>query len=106
MNENIIKDIVRRLTRLEKAVFSNGNKIIKKPEEKNFVGPTGGIHLLISQGTFSKKKGLSETRNELAKKGYHYSLQAVQMALSRLSKSGGQLVSLKESGRKLYVKRK
>jgi len=38
--------------------------------------------------------------------GYHYSRQAVQMPLTRLSTVGGPLVALKDKGKNVYVKRK
>jgi len=38
--------------------------------------------------------------------GYHYSKQAIQTPLNRLSLQNGRLVGLKEKGHKVYAKRK
>lgn len=110
MKSKQIADIVRRLEKLEDAVFSKPKAKVNlgnnKTSDTSFTGPSGGLKLLISDKFFAKKRALAETRDELEKRGYHYSLQAVQTALSRLSKSSGPLVSFKEDGRKVYAKRK
>lgn len=107
MQENIVRDIIHRLTRLEKEVFSNkSQKEDKQGLTKNFSGPSGGLKLFLSKGFFDKKRTLANVREELEKKNYHYSPKAVDHALRRLSKPGEPLVALKEGGRKVYVKRK
>lgn len=107
MNEKIVKDIIARLNKIEKAVFSNGPPRTQVPKkEKEFVGATGGIRFLISKGFLDTKRNLSDIRKVLEKNSYNYSIQAAQSALNRLSKPGGPLVSLKEGGKKVYVKRK
>ena len=107
MQENIVRDIIRRLTRLEKEVFINkSQKEDKQGLTKNFSGPTGGLKLFLSKGFFDKKRTLANVREELEKNGYNYSSQAADIALRRLSKLGGPLVALKEGGKKVYVKRK
>lgn len=99
-----IKDIINRLEKLERVVFSEGKKRVSVKKEK-FVGPTGGMRLLVSKSFFKTKRSLSEVKNKLAEEGYYYSLQAVQNALNRLS-AGDLLVALRENGKKVYVERK
>ena len=106
MEEKIIKNIITRLVRLETTVFKNKLNDNKKQISKDFSGPTGGLRLLVSNGFFNTKQTFGEIRKELAKNNYHYSSQAAQSALSRLSKPGNLLVSLKEGGKKNYVRRK
>ncbi len=102
-----IKSILERLKKLERAVFGKREGIKKERfKNENFSGATGGIRLLISQGFFKIKRTLSDIRRELAKNDYHYSIQAAQTALNRLSKPGSSLVALKGLGKKVYVKRK
>jgi hypothetical protein len=106
MEKEAIKNIISRLAKLEKAVFGEKTGQIERAKNKKFVGPIGGLRLSISKKFFDEKRGLNDTKNDLARNGYYYSIQAVQMALSRLSKAGGPLVSFKENGKKVYVKRK
>ena len=107
MTDKEPKSILERIERLENAVFStipkSGGSI---STEQKFVGVTGGIKFLIKEGFFSKGKLLSEVRSELILRDYHYSLQAVQTALGRLSKISGPLVTFKENSKKVYAKRK
>lgn len=103
--EKINKQIIKRLERLEKAVFGGGVHI-KKVSPKKYSGPKGGIQLLIDKSLFPKKLTASEAKKLLEKYDYHYRRQVVQTALNRLSKPGGPLVSFKEGGKKVYAKRK
>ena len=106
MDDKSFKAIEKRLTRLEKAVFgSKERQEVKKPA-KGFGGATGGVRFLISKGQFRSKLGLAEVKTALAKNDYHYSTQAVDMALKRLAGKGGPLGSIKEGGKKAYVNRK
>jgi len=108
-NNTIKKDIQaisKRLERLEKVILSNGSARSQLKKNEDFAGATGGIRFLISEGFLEVKRSLSEIRGALEKNGYNYSIQAAQSALNRLSKAVGPLVSLKESGKKVYVKRK
>ncbi len=103
-----IQDLTARIEKLERAVFGKGKG---KPKGKNeidqhFSGATGGLRLLISKGFFDRKRAFSEIEAELLKHGYHYSKQAIQTPLNRLSKTGGTLVGFKEKGKKVYAKRK
>jgi len=93
-----------RLTRLETAVFSSKQKPARTQSRET--GPTAGLRALMAQGFFKSKRSLSESRAALGKQDYHYSAQAVDMALKRLAKRDGPLVSFKEGGKKLYAKRK
>src|SRR5581483_1093817 len=95
--------LLRRVEKLERTVFGNHKeKIIKS----DFKGATGGLRLLLSKGFFDQRRVFSEIETELQSKGYHYSKQAIQTPLNRLSTSNGPLVGLRIKGKKLYVKRK
>jgi hypothetical protein len=100
--------IEQRIARLESAIFGREEKAQARTEAKSrdFSGPTGGVRLLISKSFFNKKKTFAEVRSALADHDYHYSAQAAQMALNRLAGHRGPLVSLKQGGKKVYVKRK
>jgi hypothetical protein len=106
MDDKSFKGIEKRLARLEKAVFAGKDKPAKKKPATGFGGATGGIRFLISKNAFKKKQGLAEVRAALSDQGYHYSRQAVHIALNNLASKGGPLVSLQEGGRKVYVERK
>jgi hypothetical protein len=94
---------LRRVEKLERAVFGNDKEKIIKPD---FKGATGGLRLLLSKGFFDQRRLFSEIETELQNKGYHYSKQAIQTPLNRLSTSNGSLVALRIKGKKLYAKRK
>lgn len=104
--------IEQRLSRLEKAIFGQQPATKSTPRSKaaakasDFSGATGGVRFLNSKDFFKRKKTFAEVRTALSDHEYHYSAQAVQMALNRLAEERGPLVSLKEGGKKLYVKRK
>ncbi len=107
IDDKIIRQLVSRIERLEGEVFGSGKKVpTKKETGANFKGARGGVRLLISRNFFSGKKTFGEVRKALEENGYHYSAQAVQMALSGLSVRKGPLVSLRKDGRKVYVVRK
>lgn len=108
MDNSQTKSILERISKLEVAVFKAQKRgiIAETPKDKDFSGATGGIRFLISKAQLDKKLGLGEVRSALAGADYHYSTQAVQMALNRLSKPAGPLVGFKEAGKKVYVKRK
>lgn len=101
-----IPKIIARLARLEKAVFAKDSKPSQKAATSAFSGATGGVRFLISKGFFSKGKTLGEVRGALAENGYHYSRQAVDMALKGLAKRKGPLVILKMGGNNAYANRK
>ena len=108
MKEKEIINIIKRIEKLEAFVFGSTAKVKKStPKDKSgYEGPTGGIRLLIDKGFFDAKRTLADVRAKLAENGYHYSIQAAQTVLNRLSKTGGSMVALKEGGKKAYVKRK
>jgi hypothetical protein len=110
MNQSEInKQILNRLNRLEQAIFGGkfeGKTKLKKSLAENFKGATGGLRLLISSPFFNQKRSFGEIKKELDTKHYHYSNQAIQTPLNNLSKSVGPLVGFKESGKKVYAKRK
>ncbi len=109
--ESATNDIIVRIEALERAVFGANakpvasRKAVKSPTD-DFKGATGGLRLLISNGFFDRRRKFSEIESELNKQGYHYSKQAIQTPLNRLSVQTGPLVGLKEQGHKVYVKRK
>jgi len=105
-NNQNVQALLKRIERLEKVVFS-GEQKVHTPKGGKFEGATGGIRFLISKGYLNTKKSLSDIKKGLEGNNYHYSIQAAQTALNRLSKTGGRpLVALKEGGKKVYVKRK
>ena len=106
MSNDPIKDILRRLDRLEKALTSSGLKRTKKSTEKDFAGPSGGVRLLHSKGFFKTKRNLGSVKEALEKEGYHYRASVIQTALNRLSGRDKLLTSSKVGGRKMYVERK
>ena len=98
-------DLEARIAALEHAVF--GDKSNRLATTKgSFTGATGGLRLLVSNGFFDQRRRFSEIEKELNKQGYHYSKQAVQTPLNRMSRTSGPLVGLKEQGHKVYAKRK
>jgi hypothetical protein len=106
MNDETLKKIERRLTRLERAVFGTKRGQTREASAKGFAGLKGGLRLLISRGFFKTKKALAITRQELEKHDYHYSAAAIQTTLNRLSIRTGPLAAFKEAGKKVYVRRK
>lgn len=106
MKEPKLEDILVRLERLEKTVFKAKKPQKSRGSDEEFVGPSGGVRLLISQGFFKTKRNLADVRNVLAKNDYHYGAAQVQTALNRLSKRTGPLAASSEGGKKQYVLRK
>jgi hypothetical protein len=105
------EDLIARIEALERAVFGSGATLGIKPKSSaksaaSFEGATGGLRLLLSHGFFDRRRRFFEIEGELNKHGYHYSKQAIQTPLNRLSKQSGPLVGLKEQGHKVYAKRK
>ena len=106
MIDEQIKDLLRRVSKLEAAVFSSGKSSVEPKAPNSYTGITGGIrHLAEQKQFFDVGKTLGEVKKELEKNNYHSSLQAVQMALKRLSRTGGPLIGYKD-GKKKYAKRK
>ena len=103
-----LNHLIKRIERLEKAVFGELKKSSEEGQLKNdqFSGPTGGVRLLISKNYFSEKRSLADTRSELAGLEYHYSSQAINKGLNSLSSNKGPLVKLKEKGNNVYVNRR
>lgn len=103
-----IQDLTARIEKLERAVFGQekDKHKAKDGKDQHFSGATGGLRLLISKDFFDRKRAFSEIGAELLKHGYHYSKQAIQTPLNRLSKTGGTLVGFKEKGKKVYARRK
>ncbi len=109
VDEKVIKQIISRLEKLERADFHSGKKTAgqERPDAKKYKGATGGIRLLADEGYFDKKRTFGDICKALENKSYHYTKQAVQTPLNNLSSSKKKfLVALTEKGRKLYAKRK
>lgn len=106
MNEDTSRRIIKRLDRLEKAVFGSRKKQVEKAKERRFTGPSGGVRLLISKKFFNTGRILGDVKKALAKDDYHYGGAQIQTALNRLSTRKGPLASSTERGKKFYVKRK
>lgn len=106
MDDKTYISINKRLERLEKVVFGEGAQKENGINKQQFKGAVGGIRLLVSRGFFRTKKNLSDVRKELEKHGYHYSSQAIDIGLRRLSKVNGPIVVLKQGGKKVYGERK
>lgn len=106
MSEDQLKDIIKRLHRLEKAVFGGKGKPSQAVQVKGFAGLKGGLRFLISRRFFKAKNSLGDCRQELEKHGYHYSAAAVQTTLNRLARRTGPLAAFKQGGKKVYVERK
>jgi hypothetical protein len=109
MNKKILKDILKRLDKLEQVILPVKLSKLRKnrgmsPEA--YKGATGGLRLLIREGFFNGKRLFKEIRSKLEDKGYHYSRQAVQGGLNNLSKKAGPLVVLGEREGKKYARRK
>ena len=105
------KELVARIEALERAVFGANTKPVAKAKATaspvgDFKGATGGLRLLVSKGFFDRRRKFSEIESELNKQGYHYSKQAIQTPLNRLSAQSGPPVGLKQEGHKVYAKRK
>lgn len=111
MAKNVdLQDLLRRVEALERAVLPAAK--VKKAESSSYAGPddfegaTGGVRFLVAEGFFDSRRSFAEVEKAMKDNGYHYSKQAVQMPLTRLSTVGGPLVALKEKGKNVYVKRK
>lgn len=106
MDEASIKEIIRRIERLEAAVFASAKLAKSKRELSKHKGATGGIRLLIDEGFFSKKRSFGDICDAAATRGYHYSRQAFHEALTRLATKEKSLVMLTEGGKKVYAIRR
>jgi len=109
MTSDEILKIIKRLERLEKAVFSPTAKEEKDKIllPKKFTGAKGGILLLVERKFFDNKlRSALETKSKMAENGYIYSIQVVQTALNRLSSPKGCLTAVKEGKKKAYARRK
>jgi hypothetical protein len=109
MNEKEqIKNILERLEKLEKEIFSTKKQTLKVGNKKpqNFSGAKGGVLFLLSKKYFDQRRFAPDVKIELSKNNYNYSIQVVQTALNRIAKGKGELVAMKEGEKKIYVKRK
>ena len=110
MPKNIdLEDLLHRVEVLERAVLGTAKAKkaqVTASDPAKFEGATGGIRFLIAEGFFDSRRSFAEVEKAMQDNAYHYSKQAVQMPLARLSTVGGPLVALKNKGKNIYVKRK
>ncbi|MCE9586223.1 hypothetical protein K8R04_02800 [Candidatus Uhrbacteria bacterium] len=107
-NKKVTDDILKRIVRLERAVFLTRKTASRKiASEGEFSGPKGGVLLLISKGFFTRQRSAAQVMAELKGMGYiGYRRQVIHNALNRLSASKGPLISSIEGGVRIYAKRK
>ena len=103
-----LESIRERLEKLERIILSRDTtkQVGSTKKDQEFSGIAGGLRLLAAQNFLKRGRSLSEIKEELRKREYHSSLQAVQTALNRLSKPGGPIIAFKEERKKVYAKRK
>lgn len=109
MSDKLQKELVaaiKRIERLEKAVFASSPRVSGKTRPTNFKGAKGGIMMLASKGYFDAKRTARQVMEKLGSSGYHYRIQVVQTTLNRLSGTRGPLTALPIAGHKVYVNRK
>lgn len=83
------------------------NKHVANEGQESFMGPKGGILLLLSEGFFSIPRTREEVAAKLTEKDYHYQVVVIQTALRRLSTGKtAKFVVLEKDKVKSYVKRK
>jgi hypothetical protein len=106
-----LKELEQRIVALERFVFGdaesgarpNGGSHTKAASR----GPTEGLRDLILEGFFRmKKRTLREVRDAMGERGFLYSAQAIDVALTRNARRDGALVLLREGGRKIYAERR
>jgi hypothetical protein len=73
-----IQNHEKRISKLEKAIFTEKAKPKGKRE---FKGLSGGIEYLISKEFLNTPKSVKEIHNELRKEGYHYQEKSVDKLL-------------------------
>jgi hypothetical protein len=77
-----LEDLLRRVEAMERAVLGTSKikkaKVSASVSADNFDGATGGVRF-----------SFAEVEKAMQDNGYHYSRQAVQMPLTRLSNVGG-----------------
>lgn len=104
-----IEQLETRITALEEAVLSRTTRapaFTVGDRSSAQKGPSAGLRVLVGDGYFETKHDLADVREALARIGFLYSRQAVDMALKRFSQRDGALVALKEAGRKFYALRR
>jgi len=101
-----IKDIEKRLSRLEDIVL---NKKVKKTikTDGKYDGLGGGIQLLIDNSFFNTPKNVPDIVLELKRETYHYPTESVRALLSRdFTKKKRILTRIQENKKYKYVIRK
>jgi hypothetical protein len=113
--EKEIKEIKAALLRIEQRLgATTGTKrkeglapsAPQSADLDDFSGAIGGIRLLVSKGFFKQRRSMGEVIQALSDEGYLYSKQAFQIAVTRLSKTGGPLTAVKQGKKKTYADRK
>ncbi len=115
-NKSIWEEVISQLKNHEFRILRLESKPVSDSQPKKdkkgkslaieYSGPAGGVRFLLNTGFLKVKRNLSSIREELKKNDYNYPRQSVNTALGRLSGIKGPLVTLKEGGKKVYVKRK
>lgn len=75
-----IKELEKRISKLESAVFGIKKSTRGKTDYKGLVG---GIRLLIDAGFFKKPVLVTEIQDELQKEGYYFPIQSTDTLLRR-----------------------
>lgn len=81
MDNNKIKELEKRISKLENTVF--GTKKSQKNKKSQYNGLVGGINLLIDNGFFKKPVLVTEIQDELQKEGYYHPIQSTDTILRR-----------------------
>ena len=105
IDDNKTEDLIKRIARLEDAVFGTKEAELKS-QPKKYVGAKGGVLMLINHGFLDEKHSAAQVSAELEKNGFHYRREVVQTALKRLSNVSEPLTAFTEEGIKVYVRRK
>jgi hypothetical protein len=107
--DKIVAALEKRIQKLEATVFPRKTSLRVAPVEPSsddFKGAPGGIRYLYSKGYFRTPRRFGEIMTAVEAEGYLYTKQAIQNALTRMSKVGGPLVTLRRGGGKVYGERK
>ena len=104
-NDNDVAELLKRVVRLEDAVFGH-RQLEVNTRSKKYGGVKGGVLLLIEQGFLDEKHSAAEVSSELEGHGYHYRRDVIQTALNRLSSVNKPLTAFVKDGKKVYAKRK
>ncbi len=101
-----IKELEKRIAKLEKTIFGTKDKSTKN-NNNQYKGLRGGIQLLIDNGFFNKPVLVTEVQDELQKEGYYSPIQSTDVLLRRDMVNRQKILTrLKVDGIWQYVLRK